>query len=236
MEFYSINSSSNKKVLGNYPQVKGERHNCHVWDNEKFIDRLEFKKIKFKPITSNAILYSKSNLTDLVNISGIGFGRKLLVSGKLKSIIDLYNKDSLTFYESNLIQDGKEITDYWLTHPIRSSLDFIDFRKSKVFLIKNYSDIIDELKVTSLEEFLKEKAKVEYPFSLIIKNVNIKKNSNNDFFILTDISGGVKYVVSKKVKNEIQNKNCTGIEFQPINIELNEWLSSVDRIEKYGAY
>lgn len=236
MEFYIINSSANKKVLGNYPQIIGEKHNCHVWDDEKFIDKLEFKKIQFKPITSNAILHSRSNITDLINISSIGFGRKLLVSDKLKSIIDFHNKDSLNFYESNLIQNGKEINNYWLTHPIKSSINFIDFRKSKVFLIKNYSDIIDELKINCFEEFMNEKAKFEYPFSLIIKKINIKKNINDDFFILTNISGGIKYVVSKKVKNEIQNKNCTGIEFQPISLELNEWLNSEERIEKYGIY
>lgn len=236
MAFYSINSSSNEKVLGNYPQIKGEKHNCHVWDNEKFIDRLEFKKIKFTPITSNAILYSKSNLTDLINISSIGFGRKMLIRRKLKSILDSHNKDDIRFYESNLIQDGKEITGYWITNPIRSRLEFIDSKKSKVFLIKNYINTINELNLTSLEEFLKEKAKIEYPFSLLIKNISIKKNINSDFFILTDISGGIKYVVSKKVKNQIQNKNCTGIEFQPINLELNEWLTSIKRIEKYGKY
>ncbi|PKG52892.1 imm11 family protein [Olleya sp. 1-3] len=236
MKFYSINSSSNKKILGNYPQIKGEKHNCHVWDDEKFIDRLEFKEVNFEPITSNAILYASSNLTDLINISSIGFGRKLLVSNKLKSIIDSKNKDDVKFFKSNLIQNGKEITNYWITNPSRSRLNFINFKKSKVFLTKNYSTIIKQLNITNLEDFLKEKAKIKYPFTIIIKNVNIKKDVNSDFFVLTDISGGIKYIVSKKLKNEIQYEDCTGIEFQPIELELNEWLNCQKRIEKYGKY
>lgn len=236
MKFYSINHSSNKRILGNYPQVKGEKHNCHVWDDEKFIDRLEFKKINFEPITSNAILYSKSNLTDLISISSIGFSRKLLVSSKLKSIIESNQQEDVRFYNSNLIKKGIKINDYWITNPSMSRLDFIDFKKSYVFLTKNYSIKLKQVNLTNNEEFLIEKSKIEYPFSLIIEKFKIYQEVKNDFFVLTDVIGGIKYIVSEKLKNEIEIAKCTGIEFQPIELNLNEWLNSKERIEKYGNY
>ena len=51
--------------------------------------------------------------------------------------------------------------------------------------------------------------------------------------MLRHVEGGVKYVVSEKLKKEIEDASCTGIEFMPVELTLNEWLHG-ERQKIYG--
>ena len=108
MKFYSIHSSLNSKVLGHYPQVEDIHYNCDIWDEPKFIEHTHFTRIDFEPITANAVLHDRSKITDLINVSGMGFTNKLLVSEKLKGIFESYRKTGLQFFKSNLIYKGSK--------------------------------------------------------------------------------------------------------------------------------
>ena len=50
--------------------------------------------------------------------------------------------------------------------------------------------------------------------------------------MLNYVFGG-KYFISEKLKQEIEDAGCTGIEFQPSYLSLNEWLHS-EREKVYG--
>src|SRR5215217_8163820 len=113
MKYFFINNSLNPKVLGHYPQVKSIKQNCDLWDEPKFIEHIEFVKVNFQAITANAVLHPKSKPTDLINVSGMGFTRKLLMSGELKKILENNRKSGLQFFKSNLIKEI-EIDDYWV--------------------------------------------------------------------------------------------------------------------------
>ncbi|MEG2334861.1 hypothetical protein [Chryseobacterium sp.] len=43
-----------------------------------------------------------------------------------------------------------------------------------------------------------------------------------DFLTLNKVEGGIQYLVSEKLKQEIEDAGCTGIEFQPSYLSLNE--------------
>ena len=90
--YYIINSSLNRKVIGIYPQAQKAHHNCHIWDEPRFIAHQYFDKIDFEPIVSNAILEKRAKLTDLISCPSIGFSSKLLISDKLKSILQKSRK------------------------------------------------------------------------------------------------------------------------------------------------
>ncbi|MEH3112547.1 hypothetical protein [Pedobacter terrae] len=49
-----------------------------------------------------------------------------------------------------------------------------------------------------------------------------------------DVEGGVKYIVSEQLKKEIEEPGCTGIEFMPTDLSLNEWLQGGARERIYG--
>ena len=50
--------------------------------------------------------------------------------------------------------------------------------------------------------------------------------------MLQYVEGGIKYIVSEKLKIEIESAGCTGIEFQPIELSLDEWLMPRGEREK----
>lgn len=71
--------------------------------------------------------------------------------------------------------------------------------------------------------------------TVTINNIYLNENVNEDFFMLNYVESGVKYIASEKLKKEIEEAGCTGIEFQPIELSINEWLMSGGEREKiYG--
>ncbi|MHC9089043.1 imm11 family protein [Tenacibaculum sp. IMCC1] len=237
MKYYSIRHSLNKKETGNYQQVEEAQHNCNVWDDPLFIDYDQnfFKKLDFSPITSNAILKKGSKLTDFISAPIMGFTKKLLVSGKLKQILESSRKSGMQFFKSPVYYKNKLINDYWVLNMYEINMDMIDFKKSVIFKT-NYFDNLMELDVKNVFEFKKYKEEIEkegYPNGISIEKIKIRADKIMDFFALLDVEGGVKYMVSEKLKKEIETAQCTGIEFMPIGISLNEWLTT-EREKIYG--
>ena len=67
-----------------------------------------------------------------------------------------------------------------------------------------------------------------------INSIFLNERVNEDFFLLKN---GVKYIVSEKLKQEIEDAGCTGIEFQPVEMSYNEWIAPGGEREKvYGKY
>ncbi len=244
MMYYLIQNSFNKKILGNYPQVKEIIYNCHVWDEPKFIHHVHFEKIDFEPITANAILHAKSKQTDLINAnSAMGFSNKLLVSGKLKKILEGKRNDSMQFFKAPIIQNNLMLEDYWILNFYKFNQEYIDFSNSKILYTKRaddykstYNTIKEYIKVENFKQFeikLSEaNAKEE---ALTIEKLSLSsQNIFEDFFIIKYVFGGL-YFVSEKLKKEIEESDCTGIEFQPIELSYNEWTAPGGEREKiYG--
>lgn len=238
MKFYFIRNSENKKIMGNYPQVKEIKYNCNVWDEPTFIEHIEFKKIDFEPITANAILYSNSKVTDLINVTGMGFTRKLLVSHKLKEIIEKRTKTGLQFFKSAIIHKNIVIEDYWILNAYKLNMNCIDFKKSNVFLKEGLFDKLEKLNVSNIDEYEYEKDKIEkkgYPLNIFIEKIILMEDLDEHFLTINNVEGGVKYITSEKLKQEIEKAGCTGIEFQPIELSYNEWTAPAGEREKvYG--
>ena len=242
MKFYSIKNSLNRKTLGNYPQVKSYKYHCDIWNDPKFIEQVQFTKVDFEPITANAILHSKSKKTDLISADGIGFTLKPLVSEKLKSILENSKEIGLQFFKSPIIFKENLVDDYFVLNMYQNENNLIDIKNSKIrydkkaadykvtfkteteyLIFDNYENFNDALnKALSNNEFF------------YIEKIKLKENIHEDFFMLKNVEGGVKYVVSDKLKKEIEEAKCTGIEFQPIELSLTEWLHGGERERIYG--
>lgn len=239
MNYYIIRSSLNVKIIGHYPQVKEIKHNCHVWDDPNFVEHLHFKKADFDPITANAILYNKSKVTDLIDAVGMGFTKKLLVSGKLKNIILAYRQSCVQFFQSGIYYKNNLIEDYWILNVFEINMEAIDYEKSSFVFRKKKPEggtYLEQVKINSFNDFEKVLVKKEeFNYTqFFIENVVLKKNITKDFFVLLHVEGGVKYIVSEKLKKEIEDTRCTGIEFMPVEIKLSEWLQGGEREKIYG--
>ena len=239
MKYFFINNSLDNKIVGDYNQVISAIHNCDVWANPMFIDRIDFVKIDFEPITSYAILEKKAKLTDLVNACSIGFSLKLLMSNKLKVILEKKSINKCQFFKSPVIYKNEKVNDYWILHPYLFNLNYIDFNKSDINVRIRKKEGGTELiktQVNTLEGFLNivdfHKERMEI---ISINKIYLNESVNEDFFILRHVEGGIKYIVSEKLKKEIEDAGFTGIEFQPIELSYNEWSAPGGEREKiYG--
>lgn len=242
MKFYSIKNSLNRKILGNYPQVKSYKYHCDIWNDPKFIEQVQHTKVDFEPITANAILHSKSKTTDLISADGIGFTLKPLVSKKLKNILENSKEKGLQFFKSPIIIKENVIDDYFVLNMYQNENNLIDIKNSKI----RYEKKADDYKVTfktetqnlifenyeNFNDALNEALSNNEFF--YIETIKLKENINEDLFMLKNVEDGVKYVVSDKLKKEIEDADCTGIEFQPIELSLAEWLHGGEREKIYG--
>ncbi|CAH0337537.1 hypothetical protein FVB9288_03304 [Flavobacterium sp. CECT 9288] len=237
MKYYCITNSGNKKIVGTHSQVQQAIYHCDIWDDDKFIDRVDFVKTDFEPITANAILMKKAKLTDLLSADIIGFSSKLLMSGKLKSILENNRKTGLQFCKSPVVYKNEMIEDYWTLNLYEVNSEFIDFNKSEIFLMDGLFDKIKKLPITNIEEYEKEKMQIDkigYPSNIYIERFVLNDNLPEDFFVLRQVEGGVKYMVSEKLKQKIEEAGCTGIEFMPSELKLTEWLHGGEREKIYG--
>lgn len=238
MNFFCIQDCLNTKIVGIYPQVQEAIYNCSVWEEPKFVDRVNFIKTDFEPIVANAIIGKKAKLTDLISSGIMGFSLKLLISGKLKNIIKRNQSSGTQFYQSPVVNKDEYINDYWILNPYQIDMQNIDFEKSEVFLMENTFNKVEKLFIDSLDNFNKQKADIAqrgYPFSILIERLAINNDVTQDFFTLLNVEGGVKYVISENLKVEIEQEGCTGLEFMPIEFLLNEWFGSGGKRERvYG--
>ncbi len=222
MKYYEIHNSVDLQIVGSFPQVENANHNCNVWNEPNFIDNFHFEKINVIPITSNAILNKKAKLTDLISASIIGFSLKLLISKELKEIIKVHSNTSCQFFEAPIIYKNNYNHNYWLVYPYEINLQNIDFEKSTFALRKRsaeggtFTENIDVKTIDKFQEILNAREELNYSY-FFIKRIVLKANLKDDFFVLRYVEGGIKYIISEDLKKEIENVNCTGIEFRPMD-------------------
>ncbi|MBS7787088.1 hypothetical protein KIH23_07240 [Flavobacterium sp. CYK-55] len=240
MNYYIIQWSLNTQVMGHLPQVSEVILNGQMIDDPNFIDRFHFQKIETTPITSYPVLEPKSNLTDLIQVGSMGFTNKILISNHLKSILEKNSAEGLQFIRTSVYWRGIEKSDFWLVHPYVFQLNMIDFSRSEVYLTEMVLKKIEQLKIASLDEFLKAKQEIEergFPYGIKIDKLALNTKTNLGFFALGHIEGGVKFLVSAEVKQAIEISGCTGIEFRPAELSYNEWLKpGGEREKQYGKF
>ena len=238
MKYYSISSSLSRKVTGHYPQVKEIKYSCDVWDEPRFIEHVYFTPVlDFEPITANAVLYAKSKSTDLINVTGMGFTKKPLVSTKLKDILQQFRKTGMQFFKSPVNKNGIVNEDYWVLNFFEVNMNFIDYTKSKVYLTENTFDLVRPLDIFDYNAYINTKEVIDEqgsPAGILVDSINILPGVDEDFFVLTQVEGGAKYIASEKLKAFIEQQSCTGIEFMPLELKLTEWLQGGIRETVYG--
>lgn len=232
--FFIINHSLNLKIVGKYFQ--SEDISNYLGENPKFLNNIFFEKIDFIPITPIPILHKKAKITDLIsNVNG-GGSLHLVMSEKLKNIIEKYRNTGLQFFETSIIKNDVQFHNYFSLNVYEDNMNFVDFEKSNITVRikkKGGGTELKSVKLHSLQEYIKlvecHKEKMEL---VTIENIFLRDIVNEDFFMLKN---RVNHIVSEKLKQEIENAGCTGIEFQPIELSYQEWTAPNGEREKiYG--
>lgn len=228
MKYFALESSLDEKIMGKIPQVKFFQHHCNIGEELSFIDSFRFEKIKIEPILSNAVLYKNAKQTDMINTMGdVGSVFGYLVSDDFKKLLDKFNCYGIQYFQTYIIQNEKKFYNYWQTNLYDFPFQYIDFHRTK-FVLKieiNGQSNTEILSFKNCEEFNLYRSQIRYPKYIYIKNISFNEQMNLDFFTLRYTEGGHKGIVSEKLKNEIEKSKITGVEFRPIEMDLNEWQS-----------
>tara|TARA_R110001583_G_scaffold60219_13_gene179046 strand:- start:397 stop:1122 length:726 start_codon:yes stop_codon:yes gene_type:complete len=228
VKYFSIHNSLDERITGKLPQVKEVVHNCHVWDDPNFIDRFPFKKIETVPILSNAVLFAEAEQTDLIETGGIGFSYgSMLISNRLKNLLEKHKCHGVQFFPASLIHKNKKIENYWQSHIYDIPYGFLDFDEIDLLLKdrdENGKPIKRYLERMGKDDFLNLKESLKYPKMLFLKNLSFNEEMDLDYFFLPNMEGTGYGIVSERLRKEMDKQNINGIEFKPIEVELNNWL------------
>lgn len=216
MKFYNTNFSIRNKIIGCFPQV--ETGVYPIMDNNPtFIGNNFLKKIDFQPELSIPILKKRAKLTDLISCIIMGFSNSLLISTKLKLILEKYNHNNVQFFQAPIIYKELEKSGYWITHPYKINYEAIKYSEC-IIRRQNLFDYNQKeyIQINSAEEFeniitTKNKEIVwSYSFEKVVLQPNIP-----DFIFLIGLRG-LGYCISEKLKAEIESAGCTGVDFEPL--------------------
>lgn len=238
MKYFAIQSCLNEKLIGKYPQVQEFIHHCNVEEEPNFIDKFAFEKIKIQPILSNVVLHSVSIQTDFIDVFGdVGFNFGYLISDKFKKVLEKFNCYGIQLFKTYIVQQNKSFDNYWQTNIYDFPYQYIDYKKT-TFLFKdrdvNKNVMREVMSFNDAAEFTTFANKVRFPKWIFFKDIFFTKEMNLDLFSLRYSEYGHKGIVSERLKKEIEDAGCTGIEFQPIELSINEWLQGGEREKVYG--
>ena len=145
----------------------------------------------------------------------------LLISEKLKIILERYNiSEPHFYYKSNLIYKNENF-DYYIfqftgNKIFKNTLSYIDFNKS-IFLdpVKK-----ENIKAENLDDFLSVYKRIykENGIENKLKNKKLVLKVNLDFFPIGTIMKD--NIVSEKLKQAIEKENITGFEFSELEYDI----------------
>lgn len=225
----------NTKIVGKFFQSETIAWNYDSIDNPKLLNNIYFQKIDFDPIVPIPILHKKAKITDLISNVNAGGSLHLIMSEKLKNIIENHSTKELQFFKTSIIKDNIEYDGYFSMNMYEINNEFIDFSKTTIIYRKFNAKKMNEtelIKADSIVEFNSLIDNRNILDEISLNNIYIKNGVAEDFFMIRD---GVKHIVSEKLKKEIEDAGCTGIEFQPLELSYNEWTAPGGEREKvYG--
>lgn len=217
--FYRIGGSVDNKVIGNVNSqfqdatYGGDIHSPYYLF-QVFMKDVDLNKV----IVPYPILNNGSKVTDLIEGTCYGNHSRLLISDKLKNIIERFSHSNLKFINTHITHKGIVYPNYWFTHPLAFQMEVINYGLSDIHErdIEDYThDKI--LKIKNFEDFKLKRNQYKLPKGLTIKRLVL--NSNNfDIIVLEKVKAGISHYVSEKLKREIEVAGCTGIEFEPIEV------------------
>lgn len=215
MNYYRINSSLDPAVIGNIPfgQAYTAEYPCAAEDPMLVSNNLFVRKDPEEVLVQTPILRPKAKLTDLISGLALGQNIQLMISDRLKSILETAGHHGLQFFPMDVMHRGKQLSGFWVAHPVGFDMELIDYSKSKME-VDGYGGIkLREETVPDFNSFLALKEKTVYPERLRISEVFIRPDADQPILLLRDVWEGVGYYVSETLKQQIEDQHCTGIAF-----------------------
>ncbi|WP_026705422.1 imm11 family protein [Flavobacterium soli] len=241
MKYYRIRFTLNPKFRGSNDYIKDYKlkipNNKLYWEEPKFIGSVRNEKIDFQPYLLDIELFASAKVNDLI-MDGGPVSMKLILSGRLKEIIESRRKTGMQFFDINILKKDIVYNNFWLLNMYEFNQDYIDLKNSEIIHRKKKDGggtIPIQLNIESIIDFENAIEKAREKLEIITIEKLQLNDVKEDFFILNYVDGGIGYLVSETLKQEIEDAGCTGIEFQPTELSYNEWIAPGGEREKvYG--
>jgi hypothetical protein len=223
MKYYKIAHSIDLKETGDFPQsdeciYPGMRY------SPKALTMLRFQKAPADVEIPKVKLLRKAKLIDFVS-SNLSL---LLVSTKLKDIIEQHNTFGYEWLPTSLVRKNEEYNNYWLANQYKPYTEALDLTASK---FANFDAMIKHPVLEGLVFNTAEELNEAYENNLVAALVRemqhtpllntyivLKEHLGMDFFFLRNTTGTYfTHCVSERLREKIEQEKCTGLIFMELN-------------------
>lgn len=221
--YYLFTYSKNEKITGCFPQSRTMTDNYQYYSDNSVWKILD-KKIDFTPNLDGVKLSGRAKITDMVFSAPIGSEVKgnLLVSDKLFELFKKINVPQFQKFKVLVYKNNKNIC-YNLLHFWENQNFLIDFEESNFYIGPRLSFKYADVHISSFEEYLNMKVKLEEEFGKKINRRIIgshrlvfkSKIQNYDFFRISHVAN--LFIISEKFLNELLINDISGFDYQPID-------------------
>ena len=207
MKYYQLNHSTDTVEVGmTFPQSQTAReslpidHPQHLWQQKAGILN--------NVALPEPVVHSDAKLSDLLSITSTW---RLVMSTKLKVILEKYIKEGqCQFLEMNVHYLSEEYQ-YWMLNPLQFNMEVIDFGASEIWLCGAGNTKMQKLEIKNIADFEKNSNAFQMPKRVSITSVSFDPDITPDFIQLRNAPS--MFYVSETLRNELIKEGCTGISF-----------------------
>ena len=224
--YYTFNFACNTLDTGKeFPQIQkmkiGYDFNTH--DSVHALAKARNKFPTFLPNLNAFLLHSNAKLTDLISSSFTTGTSGILISEKLKHIIEQHKIVSHNFYPATVIFKKEEFRNYYWMHIVSDITSNVDYNKSTFYIYKDYSLNLGNTPIFSKEDLIqkREQLKQDNPSQTITiwaDKICFNKTFDKslDFFKIGMFDSD--YYISERLSQILFDNKITGCD---INIAQN---------------
>jgi hypothetical protein len=219
MDFYRMLESSGNDIGKTFPQSQTAIHKVNIEDIKHIWNQKPYTLLADDVVVPEPILHPKAILTDLVSTVTISLG--LLVSERLKLIIEKLSSPSDIQFISINLHSKKTQHKYWVLRPLKFDMALIRYDASEIYKDSTLLGPFEKMHIKSFQEYLDALKIIEKNFShsregLEITTLRFQEGISKNFLQIENVKGGIGYFVSDNLKKQIESAGCTGISFEKV--------------------
>lgn len=216
--YFKLTYSVDTRIIGNVNSQTEDAIFPQIPEGQLFSRDIFLKKVDdpLAVLTPTAILTKKAKLTDVIGGASSAIVGQMIISNRLKQILERITDGKVQFFPLSVIDKEFTHTSYWLICAYDTDMEFINYAQSRIELVGLGSQKIKDVLIQDYQHFDSLIKEIKLPERLSITKVSLIDKCNKDLLVLSWIEGGIGFYVSKKIKSEIEDAQCIGVEFIPI--------------------
>jgi hypothetical protein len=216
MKSYRLRHTTDKKVIGKFPQFETGYFPVHSSDRRLMLN-IFFTEVNeqevFAPVPK---LVKGARLADFSQGTATGS----IISDRLRSLIETTMPVGLQFIPQKIIVENDEQEGFWLTNNFQFDYDVIDFPQTDISIMRDTWEVGEVVRVNNKEQFLQLVESTKLPQSIRIFKPVFKVDYPKDFFALRYVYHGFSFFCSEHFREKLEAEKVSGIRFMELDEQL----------------